>query len=67
MQDGIVVAEKDEGNFAGFADFADEIDDLGKSRVQFQSALGRALDCRAVSEGIAEGDAKFDDIGASFG
>jgi len=67
LQDGIVVAEEHHGNFAGFADFADQMDDLGERCAGFQSPLGGALNRGAVSEGIAEGNAKFYDIGAGIG
>lgn len=64
LQDGIVVAEEDEGNLAGLANLADEVDDLTKSGAGFESAFRGALDGGAVGERIAEGNAKFDDIGA---
>jgi len=62
----IVIAEENQGDFAGLADLADKVDDLGKRGMRFQGALGGALDGGAVGERIAEGDAEFDDVGASF-
>ena len=67
LENGIVVAEEDEGDFAGFADFTDEIEDFGEGGTGFKGAFGGALDGGAIGEGVAERDAEFDDVGASFG
>src|SRR6266568_8267559 len=70
LQNGIVVAEEDKRDIARWgarlADAADEIEDAGKRGARFQGAFGSALDGRAVGERIAERDAEFDDVGASF-
>src|SRR5579863_4751908 len=39
LEDGVVVAEEDERDFAGFADFADEIENFGESCAGFESAF----------------------------
>ena len=71
MEDGIVVAEEDERDFvrgrARLVNAANEIEDAGQRRAGFQSALRGALNSGTVSEGIAEGHAEFDDVGAGFG
>ena len=67
LEDGIVVAEKNEWNLAGLANAADEIEDTGKSGTSLESALGGALNRGAIGEGIAEGHTEFDDVSASIG
>src|SRR2546427_66101 len=61
LEDGIVVAEEDERDLRGLANAANEIEDACKGGAEFQSALGGALNRRAIGEGITKGHAEFDD------
>src|SRR6266478_661746 len=71
LEDGIVVAEEDKRDFVHgrvrLANAANEIEDAGQRGTGFQSALRGTLNGGAVGEGIAEGHAKLDDVGAGFG
>src|SRR5262245_15939568 len=67
LKDGIVVTEEDERNLRRFANVADEIENAVKRGAGLERAFGSALDSGAIGERIAEGHAKFDYVGASFG
>ena len=67
LQDGIEVAEEDKRDLAGFADAANQIENAASVAPALQGAFGGTLNRGAIGERIAEGHAKFDDVGAGFG
>jgi len=66
LEDGIVVAEKDERDLRGLANAANEIKDADKRGAGFERALGSSLDRRAIGKRVAEWNAELDDVGAGF-
>src|SRR6266446_7499702 len=67
LQDVIEIAKEHERNLRGLTDASDEFDYTGERGAGFKGALGGALDCGAVGERIAEGNAELDDVGACLG
>ena len=67
LEDGIEIAEEHQRHLAGLANSPHEREHTGKRRAGLQSALGGALNRGSIGEGIAEGHAEFDDIGARVG
>src|ERR1700720_3118696 len=67
LQYGIVVAEEHEGNLRGLTNAVDDVDYSGKRGAGLEGAFGGALDSGAIGEGVAEGDAELDYVGAGIG
>ncbi len=64
LQNGIQVREDDEPGLRLLADLLRHIEHAGQIGSVLQRALAGALDHRAIGDGIAEGNAQLDDVGA---
>ena len=64
LEDGIEITKDDEAGLRVLADLAGDVDNSCQISALREGALAGALDDGAVGDGIAEGNAQFDDVGA---
>ena len=59
------VTEQEDGDLASLEDAAGDLEDAGDGGAGVEGAVGSALDDGSVGDGVGEGDAEFEDIGAA--
>ena len=61
----VEIGEEQQGNLGGGANLAGDLEHGGQGGAGLEGALAGALDDGAIGDGVAEGDAELDEIGAA--